>query len=254
VHHLNPLPFRRRSGFLGATASYVLQRASLSALRQADAISVLNRTVHEELVQVGFKPERLHVVGAGIDLERFSLPLKPTGSRRIIWINRLEPTKGIFDLPRICQNLPDGLVVDVIGRGPEHYVDRLLAELAAAGVADRCVIHGFVSESDLYTCLSKAAAFISCSYEEGWGISIAEALAMGVPCVAYDLPSHREIFGAALNLVPLGDARALALAVGKLLSHEDSEADRRARHSAAQVYSLDECAVRLERVFASLLV
>jgi glycosyltransferase involved in cell wall biosynthesis len=101
--------------------------------------------------------------------------------------------------------------------------------------------------------MRRAAVFISCSYEEGWGISIAEALAMGLPCVAYDLPSHEEIFGDEIRRVRVGDKAAFAQAVKELLAQRCTDDDRAARRRAAERHSLDACARREETVFAALL-
>lgn len=253
VHHVNAPPHRRQNSFAVAVVSYVLQRASFVALRHADSISVLNRGVVEELCARGFSRSRIHVIGAGIDFERFSQIPGAQRERRAIWINRLEPTKGIFDLPAILQQLPPDIVTDVVGRGPDVHVQRLRAALHAAGVDERCLLHGFLPDEDLRDLLSRAGVFISCSYEEGWGISIAEALAVGLPCVVYDLPSHREIFGDAITRVPVGDTTAFARAIALHLESAQSDAEQRARRRLAAAYSLDECAARQEETFAKLI-
>ncbi len=45
-----------------------------------------------------------------------------------------------------------------------------------------CALHGYVDDATLVDLYARANAFVSCSYEEGWGISLCEALAVGVPC------------------------------------------------------------------------
>jgi glycosyltransferase involved in cell wall biosynthesis len=253
VHHVNAPPLRRKNELAVSAVSYLLQRASFSALRGADAVSLLNTGVKSELEHLRFDPARLHVVGAGIETARFPLIPAVERTRRIVWVNRLEPTKGIDDLPGIVSSLPDDVVVDVVGRGPHVHVARLRRALSEAGLERRCVIHGFLSNDELRNVMRRAAVFISCSYEEGWGISIAEALAMGLPCVAYDLPSHEEIFGDEIRRVRVGDKAAFAQAVKELLAQRCTDDDRAARRRAAERHSLDACARREETVFAALL-
>jgi len=254
VHHVNAPPHKRRNAFSVALASFVLQRISFSALRAADAVLLLNTGVASELAALGFRRDRLAIVGAGIDLNRFPL-LPPASERtRVIWINRMEPTKGIFDLPAIVAGLPDNVVVDVVGSGPTVFMERLKAELAKGGLTGRCVLHGYLSHEALQDTLAKASVFISCSYEEGWGISIAEALASALPCIAYDLPSHREIFGDLIVRVPRGDTAAFATAIVDTLQHPDDAETRARRRAAMSQFSLDECARRQEAVFERLMV
>lgn len=64
------------------------------------------------------------------------------------------------------------------------------------------------------------------SGREGYGLVAAEALALGVPVVAYDVGASREVLGDAGTLVPPGDRTALAAAVAGLLG--DPAAHRRA--------------------------
>jgi len=253
VHHVNAPPLRRQNDLAVAAVSYALQRRSFRALRAADSISVLNHQVRSELERLHFSPHRVHVVGAGIDVERFALAPAVNRTRRAVWLNRLEPTKGLFDLPDILRSLPDDISIDVIGRGPDVHVARLKRALEKVGVADRCVLHGFLPDEQMRAVLAGAGVFISCSYEEGWGISIAEALAMGLPCVAYDLPSHREIFGSAIQLVPIGDTAAFAKKIEAALDSRDDDGLRAGRREAAGRFSLEECARRQEEILASVI-
>lgn len=252
VHHINAPPWRRKNDALIASVSFLLQRASFGALRAADSVSVLNSGVRDDLAALGFRGERILQVGAGIDTGRFSCVPVARRERRVLWLHRLEPTKGLADLPEIARRLPPGVAIDVVGRGPEVHVSALRRELERAGASDRCVLHGFVDDAGLREIIARAAVFISCSYEEGWGISIAEALAMGLPCVAYDLPSHREIFGDAIERVPLGDAAAFAATLCRLVDAPDSDDRRAERHAFAQTFSLDACARRQETAFDAL--
>jgi glycosyltransferase involved in cell wall biosynthesis len=165
----------------------------------------------------------------------------------------LEPTKGVFDLPEIARRLPEDVRIDVIGRGPEAHTERLRKALEEAGVAHRCLLHGYLAEEKLQKIMSEASVFFSCSYEEGWGISIAEALAAGLPCVTYDLPSHREIFGSAIVRAPLGDVDGFAERLMRVMDAPQSDAERSERRRAARRYSLDTCAQRQIDVFSALL-
>jgi glycosyltransferase involved in cell wall biosynthesis len=254
VHHINAVPYRRRNDAVVAAVSFALQRTSFYGLKRADAILLLNTAVKDQLTALGFSAERLFVVGAGIDLSRFPLIPQTPRSQRILWLNRLEPTKGIFDLPAIIRRLPPTSIVDVVGAGPQVFVDRLKRTLNEAGLGERYIVHGYVPHETLCEILAKTEVFISCSYEEGWGISIAEALASGVPCIVYDLPSHREIFDDVVTRVPLGDTNAFAEAICRQLREPENQERRAHRRAAVEYLSLDECAKRQENVFESLTV
>ena len=78
--------------------------------------------------------------------------------------------------------------------------------------------------------MSGARLFLAPSYEEGWGIAVAEALASGLPVVGYRLPILDEVFGSAYEGVAVGDVKALATAMQRLL--EDDEAAAKASATA----------------------
>lgn len=57
------------------------------------------------------------------------------------------------------------------------------------------ILKGFVSEEEKYAILKQSGFFFFPSYEEGWGIALAEALYCGATAVCYELPHYRSIFG-----------------------------------------------------------
>lgn len=87
--------------------------------------------------------------------------------------------------------------------------------------------------------------------EEGFGLPVLEAMSAGVPVVASDIPSVREIADGQLVLVPTGDAETMAVAARGLL--EDAGAWRRARRRglvASRRYDRDHIVARLDEGLA----
>jgi glycosyltransferase involved in cell wall biosynthesis len=54
---------------------------------------------------------------------------------------------------------------------------------------------GRLSDTALSDVLSGACALLAPSFVEGYGLPVAEALALGVPVIASDIPAHREVGG-----------------------------------------------------------
>jgi glycosyltransferase involved in cell wall biosynthesis len=82
---------------------------------------------------------------------------------------------------------------------------------------------------------------------EGLGTAVIEAMACGVPVVAFDIPPVREatVGGEYGTLVPVGDVGALAVALTRHLSAERA-VDVRARDWVRSHHDLDRIASLVE--------
>ena len=68
----------------------------------------------------------------------------------------------------------------------------------------------------------RAVLLVATSEREGFGLPVAEALAVGTPVLASDLPVVREVAGDAAVLVAGSDERVWAQALGNLLDERQS--------------------------------
>ena len=107
----------------------------------------------------------------------------------------------------------------------------LVRQIAAEGLDKSISVFrpekGFLPADAYYAKIKEAKILFAPSHEEGWGIVHCEAMAAGVPVVAYDLPVYRRIYGAALALAPAFDFDAFADEVVRLLTDPETFARRR---------------------------
>jgi glycosyltransferase involved in cell wall biosynthesis len=101
---------------------------------------------------------------------------------------------------------------------------------------------GYLAEEDLASLVAGAAALAFPSWYEGFGLPALEALACGTPVVASDLPALREVLAEQAELVPPGDADALADALLRVLDDPGGEPARAARRAQAAGFTWDACA------------
>jgi alpha-1,3-rhamnosyl/mannosyltransferase len=70
-----------------------------------------------------------------------------------------------------------------------------------------------VSDDELAALYGAATTFAWLSTYEGFGLPPLEAMAAGVPVVAYDTAVAREVYDSAATLVPVGHVDAVAFAL-----------------------------------------
>ncbi|MFF5209419.1 glycosyltransferase family 4 protein [Streptosporangium sp. NPDC000396] len=115
------------------------------------------------------------------------------GDPAVVYLGRLVGHKRIERVVDLAAELGEshpGLHVHVVGRGPE--TEALAARADGLGVADRVHLHGFLSEPAKNAVLGSALLNVTASEFEGWGLTVIEAAAFGVPTVAYDVAGLRD--------------------------------------------------------------
>jgi glycosyltransferase involved in cell wall biosynthesis len=173
------------------------------------------------------------------------------GRRLIVGMGRLERQKG-FDLmirafAAIAGERPDWDAT-ILGDGPER--GALAAAIAGAGMTERIALPG--RESDAMGVLRRADLFVLSSRYEGFPNALCEAMACGLPVVAFDCRSGpAEIVRDGVDglLVPAGDVGALASAMSKLTGDPERRRAMGARATeVSERFSIDGVAALWESV------
>jgi len=157
-------------------------------------------------------------------------------------VARLAPQKGLetlLEAVAICR-----VRVVVVGDGPLH--DDLAVRIAKNALPVE--LRG--RREDVADLLAAADVALSTSVWEGQPVFVQEALRAGVPVVATDAGGTREVTGVAADLVPVGDAQALAEAVARLVADPAARlaAAGRSRARAAELPDAAAALAQVQRV------
>jgi poly(glycerol-phosphate) alpha-glucosyltransferase len=207
----------------------------LGSVDRYDGVLWPTRAQRDEVALHFGDPGTFHVVPNTIDLGAEPSTSVPRDPRRVVMVNRLAPQKRV-DLAiraweKVSRTVP-GARLDIYGDGPlREELQRLIDDL---GLGASVSLHGVTAERDAV--FDRSALLLTSTAFEGQGLSIAEALARGLPVVSFDARyGPREAIGDAGVLVAPGDVEGLAAAVTGLLQDDARRTDlaARARPAAA---------------------
>jgi colanic acid/amylovoran biosynthesis glycosyltransferase len=233
--------------------------------RQVDHVITVSRFLEGRVRSLGYEGA-VHVVPGGVRLSRlrFREPSAGGGDARLIFIGRQIECKGLDTLLQaLCLLGPEyaGVRLEVIGDGPMRADNERLA--ADLGVAARVDFRGALPKDHVVEALRRADVLVAPSrtaaggQAEGRSVVAMEALATGLPVVATDNGGLPETIPPSLRheLVPEGDAGALAARIGRVL-HDRAGWSARARAGRAwaeEQFDSELLARRVARIYETVL-
>jgi glycosyltransferase involved in cell wall biosynthesis len=202
-------------------------------LRDADGFVAMSRLIRDEILGAGVSPEKVRHIPHGVDTGRFRparpderLELRrrlglPSTAPIVTFTGRLLRGKGLETLVEAFQELRAHLVIVGSGDGQALSVEDAIRErVARTDLAGRVIMTGRVDNVEDYLRASDIFAFPSVF--EGLGLSLIEAQACGLPCVASRTGGIVDVIedGKTGLLVRPGDTGELATALRDLLTDE----------------------------------
>ena len=149
------------------------------------------------------------VVGNGFDLAAYSFCADP--EPLLGWVGRIAPEKGLEDAAAVAAQLGQRLAIWGLVEDPAY------AAAVEASVPAGCLDwRGFLPTAQLQAELGRCRVLINTpKWNEAYGNVVVEAMACGVPVVAYRRGGPGELVEPGVNglLVPADDVGALAAAV-----------------------------------------
>lgn len=113
----------------------------------------------------------------------------------ILFIGTLKPSKNINGLikawAKICNKFPDTQLV-IAGKKGWLY-ENIYEEIQSLKIEKRVVFTDFITDQEKLVLLKRAKAFVIPSFWEGFGLDCLNAVACGIPVVASNVGSLKEI-------------------------------------------------------------
>jgi len=170
-------------------------RIGCLALKYFDRVTPLSEGLQSDMQSIGIPPNRLKLIMNGVDLgeaeeekNRLSSPIYPNeGEKRIGYIGQIAHRKNVGDLlntfEMLYQEHKDVRLI-LIGDGPQR--NELIARSRNLISSTKIEFVGYRNDRLLY--LKEMDLFSMTSSLEGIPRCMMEAMAMGIPVAAYDIP------------------------------------------------------------------
>jgi glycosyltransferase involved in cell wall biosynthesis len=202
---------------LVAAAGWLAEPAYLQAYRRTSAVTI-SRSTLTDLRQLGLR-RPITVVPMAFDSEIVDEPRRRQLTGQLVAIGRLTPSKRYDHAIEAIAYLRDThphVHLTLVGEGRDR--ERLLKHATTLGVAGSVTLAGRLTESEKVAILDEADVLVGTSAREGWGLTVTEAAARGIPSVVYDVAGFRDaVVSGRTGLACEPTPRDLADAVRRLL-------------------------------------
>jgi glycosyltransferase involved in cell wall biosynthesis len=207
--------------FIDAYRNVRTRRYRRDVLAAADLLLPTTERAREALLLEGADPDKIVVCPPGIDVERFATArtARPPadGSHLLLSAARMVWEKGHQDVLRALAVLRrrgrDDVRALLIGDGPER--ERLEGVVADLGLGDRVQLRASVPYAEMPALYAQASSLVLASipiwsWEEQFGMVLAEAMGAHLPIVTTRSGAIPEVVGDDATLVAPGDWLELA--------------------------------------------
>lgn len=210
-------------------------------LNRADVVATISRTTAQLMAERRLTRRPVRIVGNAPQADVVVRDAGPATARSLVYMGSFMPYKNV-------ETIIAGM------RGLEEYTLHLLSRITdtrrselAALVPDgaRVEFHNGVSDERYGELLRSATALVTLSRAEGYGLPVIEAMAVGTPVIASDIPIFREVGGGAALLVDPDNPGSFTAAVLQLQDPATWERVARAGREQAGSYSWENSARQL---------
>ncbi len=238
----------------------IVEFSKASFTKRCDGFVVPGKAAFEYLRALGVTPEKIFTAPNAVDntffatqtesvrgranefREKLKLPL-----RFILFVGRLVPEKGVFDLLEAYAKLEGsvrcevGLVFAGDGVSREELARRV--KQISRGMV---LFPGFAQREDLASLYALAEGLVLPTHSDPWGLVVNEAMASGLPIIVTNVAGcSADLVDDGWNgyVVPRGDSERLSVAIDSLMRQPELR-QRMGEHSLERIrnYSPEACA------------
>ncbi|MEJ1114818.1 glycosyltransferase family 1 protein [Paenarthrobacter sp. CCNWLY172] len=210
-------------------------------LNRADIVATISRTTEALMAKYKLTKRPVRIVGNAPQPGQSPRDPGSGADKTLLYMGSFMPYKNVETMIRGMAGLHD-YTLHLLSRITPQRQSELEAMVPTGA---KVQFHNGVTDAQYDELLLRATALVSLSRAEGYGLPLVEAMALGTPVIASDIPIFREVGGDAVSYVDPGSPTEFAGAVAAL--GDDALWQQRSRQSVkrASEFTWDESARQL---------
>jgi glycosyltransferase involved in cell wall biosynthesis len=253
LHHVHRDMWRMALPASVAWMGDLLERRWAPPLYRTSQLATLSISARDDIHhEMGIPLDRIAVVPPGLSDRFASATPAPAADPTVLAVGRLVPVKRFDLLIRAAvaarREVPRLRLV-IVGEGYER--EALEAQIAQLGAQDWIELRGRVDDDGLLAAYREAWIVASTSLREGWGMSLSEAGAMGIPAVATRITGHVDVVDDGISGLLVDDADVAGALIRVLRDPELRNRMGQAAAERARRLSWTATATELMRLLAA---
>lgn len=191
-----------------------------------DAVTYISDSVRQSFAPIDRQNGDDVVIKNGIDVlsleEHRKIHYTTPAVQTVICPGRFVPVKGQATLlnawPAVLKRFPEARLC-LPGAGPDE--QKLKQRCQELDIDTHVDFPGWLPREETLTRIGNAQIMAVPSAQEGFGLVLAEAMALGVPLLCSDIPVFREVAGDTAGYFPVGEVQCLADAIIRILEQPE---------------------------------
>ena len=239
----------------GATLGRWVEKGTLHL---QDRVIPISEWVRGDLLSMGVEGDKMEVISGGVDLQKIDNVQAEDKVYDLIYVGRLSEHKRVdllLNAVSMAQRDIPKIKCSIVGDGPER--EKLVKLAKELKIEENVDFMGFLErEEEVIARMKSSKIFVLSSTREGFGMSVLEANACGLPAIVVNSKKN-----AAASLITEGvngalcdlSARSMALEIKKLLKDDLYKTMVGSSKKSAEKYDWDEVANKTERAYEKLI-